>query len=117
MATPNERLEEFDGTLQALLSALDEEEPDALARALDVMVRSFEGLREVAAEVPAEGPERAAWEAGLDRALRLHAVARARIDGEVEAIAHALASSRSQQRVFEFYGAEAPAGDSCNVAG
>ena len=117
MNAPNERLQEFDGTLQALLTALDEDQPDALVQALDVMVRAFEGLREVASEVPSEGPEREAWEAGLDRALRLHAVARARIDGEVESIAHALASSRSQQRVFEFYGADEAAGDSCNVAG
>ena len=117
MTAPAEKLAEFDGSLQALLTALEEEQPDALVKALDVMVQSFQSVRQVASEVPAKGPERDTWEAGLDRALRLHAVARSRIDGEVEAIAHALSSSRSQQRRFEFYGSGESAGDSCDVAG
>jgi hypothetical protein len=117
MSACSDKLQRFDGALKALLSAIEEDEPDALVSALEVMVRAYEELRDVASEVPAEGPEREAWEAGLDRALRLHAVARARIDNEVEAVAHALSASRSQQRVFEFYGSENGAGDSCDVAG
>ena len=110
------RLEE---ALRELLALLSDPEAEGVPAAWQRCDEAGAALNRLLAEsAPPEGAARAELRDGLDRLMRLNAIARQAVQRRQDGLAHELVGARRQQQQMKAYSAGRPqSGANCDLAG